>query len=192
MKPVSHQILRWLPHLRRHAHALTGSRGRGDSYVMACLSVVAVEPERLPPEGEVRVELYKLFHTIWQMVDREYPLTDAEPEVEQLVLCHGLAALPPLCRQILLLTSMEEFSLDETAAITGLPVPSVAATLLQARSQIRGRLEYVVPLDVYRQPRARRAVQRPSVRHGRGGGARAARAVAADRPAPIPAWSWTS
>ena len=192
MKPISHQIIRWLPHLRRHAHALTGSRDRGDSYVMACLSALAVEPERLPRAGDVRVEIYKLFHTIWQMVDREYPLTDADPQADELVLCEGLAELPPLCRQILLLVSMEGFSLEETAAITGVAKPTVAATLVQARMQVRGRLEYVMPLDMYRQPRARRSVERPLPRRRSGGSVRAAQSGAGERPAPVPAWSWTS
>lgn len=192
MKTISHQIIRWLPHLRRHAHALTGSRDRGDSYVMACLSVLAVEPERLPCSGDVRLEVYKLFHTIWQMVDREYPLTDADPEVDELVLCQGLVELPPLCRQILLLVSMEGFSIGETATITGLPKATVAATLDQARAQIHGKLEYIVPLDLYRQPRARRsAQQRPSPRRQGGPSPRApARAASGDRPAPVPAWAW--
>jgi hypothetical protein len=190
MKPISHQIIRWLPHLRRHAHALTGSRSRGDSYVMACLSVLAVEPDRLSETGDVRVELYKLFHTIWQMVDRGYPLTDAEPAVDELVLCEGLAEIQPLGRQILLLVSMEGFSLPETEAITGVPQATIADTLDEARSQIHGRLEYTVPLDMYRQPRARRAVQRPSVRRHGGEPAQSAVVRAGDRPAPVPAWSW--
>jgi hypothetical protein len=192
MKAISHQIIRWLPHLRRHAHALTGSRTRGDSYVMACLSVLAVEPDRLSDTGDVRVELYKLFHTIWQMVDREYPLTDAEPAVNELVLCEGLAEIPPLCRQILLLVSMEGFSLAETETITGVPQETIAATLDEAREHIRGRLEYTVPVDMYRQPQARRAVQRPSVRRHAGEPAQATRVRPGDRPAPIPAWIWPS
>ena len=190
MKPISHQIVRWLPHLRRHAHALTGSRACGDSYVMACLSVLAVEPDRLSETGDVRVELYKLFHTMWQMVDREYPLTDAEPAVDELVLCEGLAQIAPLCRQILLLVSMEGFSLAETATITSLPRARVAAVLDEARAQIRGRLEYTVPLDMYRQPRPRRTVQRPSVRRHGGEPARSVTSQAGERPAPVPAWSW--
>jgi len=190
MKPISQQIARWLPHLRRHAHALTGSRSCGDSYVMACLSVLAVEPDRLSETGDVRVEIYKLFHTIWQMVDREYPLTDAAPAVDELVLCEGLAELPPLGRQILLLVSMEGFSLAETETITGVPQMRIAAVLNEARTQIRGRLEYTVPLDMYRQPKSRRAVQRPSVRRHGGEPARSTAAPPGERPAPVPAWSW--
>ncbi len=190
MKPISQQIIRWLPHLRRHAHALTGSRSRGDSYVMACLSVLAAEPDRLSETGDVRVELYKLFHTIWQMVDREYPATDAEPAVDELVLCEGLAKISPVRRQILLLVAMEGFSLAEAETITGVTQATIAARLEEARAQIRGRLEYVVPLDMYRQARARRAVQRPSVRRHGGEPARSAPARPGERPAPVPAWSW--
>lgn len=190
MKAISHQIIRWLPNLRRHAHALTGSRARGDSYVMACLSVLAVEPDRLSDTGNIRVELYKLFHTIWQMVDREYPLTDAEPAVDDLVLCEGLAEIPPLCRQILLLVSMEGFSPAEVETITGVPEETIASTLDDARTQIRGRFEYSVPVDMYRQPQARRAVQRPSTRRHGGEPSQATRVRPDDRPAPVPAWIW--
>jgi DNA-directed RNA polymerase specialized sigma24 family protein len=190
MKPISHQIVRWLPHLRRHAHAVTGSRTRGDSYVMACLSVLAVEPERLSDTGDVRVELHKLFHAMWQMVDREYPSADAEPAAEDLILCEGLAQIPPLSRQVLLLVSMEGFSVAETATITGLSEARVATLLREARAQIRGRLQYTVPLDMYRQPQARRALQRPSVRRHGGEPARSVAAHPGERPAPVPAWSW--
>src|SRR5579885_1559825 len=118
---------------------------------MACLSVIVSEPGRIPPESDVRLELFKLFHTIWQMVDREYPLTGADPAVDDLALCQGLAELPPLSRQILLLISMEGFSLAETAAIAGVTIDVVARTIESARSQVRGRFEYLIPLDFYRQ-----------------------------------------
>lgn len=190
MKTISHQIIRWLPHLRRHAHALTGSRARGDSYVMACLSVIAVEPERLPRTGDIRVELYKVFHTIWQMVDREYPLTDADPESDDLVLCQGLAELAPLHRQILLLGGMEGFSAADTAAITGVPKALVAKVLDESRTQVCGSLEYIVPVDLYRQAQPRRPVSRPSTRRHGGAAASAARPAPSDRPAPVRAWSW--
>jgi len=164
MKPLSQTIVRWLPHLRRHAHALTGSRETGDSYVMASLSIIVTEPARLPTEGDVRLGLFKLFHTMWRMIDREYPLSDADPAVDELALCQGLAELPPLSRQVMLLASMEGFSLAETAQITETPLETVERLLAQARAQIRGRLQYLVPLDFYRQARPRRAVGRPSSR----------------------------
>lgn len=192
MKTISHQVIRWLPHLRRHAHALTGSRERGDSYVMACLSVIAVEPERLPRTGDIRLELYRLFHTIWQMVDREYPLTDADPEADDLVLCEGLAELPPLHRQILLLVGMEGFSTTETAEITGVPQPLVTQALDEARTQVRGGLEYAVPLDLYRQAQPRRTVSRPSPRRHGSATTSSARPATNERPAPARAWSWTT
>jgi hypothetical protein len=188
MNAISHEVIRWLPHLRRHAHALTGSRRRGDSYVMACLSVLAAEPDQLPQSSDIPLGLHKVFHTIWRMVDKEYPLTDADPAVDELVSCKGLAEMPPLCRQILLLAT-DGFSLAETAAITGVPQPKIAAMLVLARTQIRGRLGYVVPLDLYRQPRARRAVGRPSVRRGRGEPARTIQLRPA-RPATVLAWTW--
>lgn len=164
MKAVSHNIVRWLPHLRRHAHALNGTRERGDAYVMACLSVIVTEPERLQADGGGRLGLFRLFHTIWTMIASEYPLTEADPVIDELTLCQGLAELPPLSRQTLLLTSMEGFSTQDTAAITGVPEAEVVETLAAARAQIHGRLEYLIPLDVYRQARPRRSLQRPARR----------------------------
>ncbi|HEX9463077.1 MAG TPA: sigma factor-like helix-turn-helix DNA-binding protein [Alphaproteobacteria bacterium] len=191
MKPVSHHIIRWLPHLRRHAHALTGSRERGDSYVMACLSVLVSEPDRVRPDSDVRLGLFKLFHTIWRMVDREYPLTGADPAVDELALCQGLAELPPLSRQILLLTAMEEFSVAETASITGVPTDTVAQALDSARAQVRGRFEYLIPLDFYRQARPRRSVARPSPRQT-ASRARTAQAPLSEKRPVIRPGSWTS
>ncbi len=187
MKAVSRDIVRWLPYLRRHAHALTGSRERGDSYVMACLTAVVTEPERLSSAGNVRLALFKLFHTIWHMIDEEYPAVDADPAVDELALCRGLAELPPLGRQVLLLTTMEGFSLRDTAHIVGVSEEVVYETLAQAREQIRGRFEYLIPLDFYRQAMRRRPVQRPAAHRraplAEGKKARSGHGMSAGRPA---------
>ena len=189
MKPVSHHIIRWLPHLRRHAHALTGSRERGDSYVVACLTVIVSEPERVQPDGDVRLSMFKLFHTIWKMVDRECPESDGDPAVDELALCQGLAELPPLSRQILLLASMEGFSIAQTAAITAVPMDTVARTLDSARAQVRGRFEYLVPLDFYRQARPRRTLARPAARQA-AGRPRTAQAPQSERRVVVRPASW--
>src|SRR5258708_33265502 len=98
------------------------------------------------------------------MVARVSPRTGADRAVDALALCQCLAELPPLSRQILLLTAMEEFSVAETASITGVPTDTVAQALDSARAQVRGRFEYLIPLDFYRQARPRPTVARPSPR----------------------------
>jgi Sigma-70, region 4 len=190
MKAVSQDIIRWLPHLRRHAHALTGSRERSDSYVMACLSVIVAEPDRLRSDGDVRFGLFQLFHTIWQMIDSEYPACDADPAVGELALCQGLAELPPLNRQILLLHAMEGFSEADTARITSVPLQVVTQALAAARAQIRGRLEYRTPLDFYRQARPRRALRQPARRPVAAGGTRPTRIQPAEKSGERPWSAW--
>jgi RNA polymerase sigma-70 factor (ECF subfamily) len=49
----------------------------------------------------------------------------------------AIPALPDNQRQTLLLVSMEGFSYDETAAITGVPIGTVMSRLSRAREKVR-------------------------------------------------------
>lgn len=141
MAELSVQIIRHLPLLRRYARALVGSQDSGDSYVRICLEALLAEPHRIQPDGDLRLQLYALFHDVWSIVRTEDPEDDlidpSSPletggEVER-----GLAALPPRQRQVLLLISLEGFTFDETSHILKISEREVRDYLDQAREEMQ-------------------------------------------------------
>lgn len=125
------EIAGHLPHLRRYARALFGSQDRGDRYVRVCLEALLAEPDKFTRAASPRVELFKLFHDTWTRITEplEYNGELGTHPVDELEA--QILSLPPRARQILLLTALEGFSIDEAADILGIR-HAVAETLLTA------------------------------------------------------------
>lgn len=137
MSDLSHEIARHLPFLRRYARALTGSQERGDRYVRVCLETLLQEPERIRPDEDARLQLYSVFHDVWAVVQSVAPeeVEDTGPGADRLQ--QGLAALPAIERQVLLLVSLEGFSYEETALILGLEREEVRELLHAAQEEMQ-------------------------------------------------------
>jgi DNA-directed RNA polymerase specialized sigma24 family protein/CheY-like chemotaxis protein len=137
MSDLSHEIARHLPFLRRYARALTGSQERGDRYVRVCLETLLQEPERIRSDEDPRLQLYSVFHDVWAVVQSVAPeeVEDTGPGADRLQ--QGLAALPAIERQVLLLVSLEGFSYEETALILGLEREEVRELLHAAQEEMQ-------------------------------------------------------
>lgn len=137
MPDLSHELARQLPFLRRYARALTGSQERGDRYVRVCLETLLQEPERIRADQDPRLQLYSVFHDVWAVVQSVAPeeVEDADPGVDRLQ--QGLAALPAIERQVLLLVSLEGFSYEETGLILGLEREEVRELLHAAQEEMQ-------------------------------------------------------
>src|SRR5262245_11139801 len=66
MPDVSEKIVENLRFLRRYARALLGSQQTGDTYVRICLEALLQEPDRISANNDVRLQLFRLFHDVWQ------------------------------------------------------------------------------------------------------------------------------
>jgi DNA-directed RNA polymerase specialized sigma24 family protein len=140
MTDLSHEIARYLPFLRRYARALTGSQERGDRYVRVCLETLLEEPERIQPDLDARLQLYAVFHDVWAVVQSVAPEDVGDEQVRTSGadrLQQGLAALPAIERQVLLLVSLEGFSYEETAQILGLERDEVRLLLHAAQEEMQ-------------------------------------------------------
>jgi CheY-like chemotaxis protein/DNA-directed RNA polymerase specialized sigma24 family protein len=129
-------IVRLLPFVRRYARALTGSQTRGDNYVRLCLETILAEPGRMQGQNP-RLQLFKAFHDAWRAVDTKIgssPRSRLEPDARA---GSGLAALPPIERQVLLLTFLEEFSIEDTASIVGITLDEARVLLDRARHDVQ-------------------------------------------------------
>lgn len=132
--PIAEAILPHLPFLRRYSRALNGAQGSGDAYVRACLEAIVADPDHLDLERSPRVELYRIFHAIWNsshIPDPDEFVSDDEAELSR-----RLRRLMPLQRQALLLTAMEGFTIDEVADILGIGRAHVPGLVEHAMASI--------------------------------------------------------
>jgi CheY-like chemotaxis protein len=145
MGDLSEEIAKRLPYLRRYARALTGSQERGDRYIRLCLEVLLKEPQRVSTDGDVRLQLYSLFHEIWQPIaghDAAGSIADLAPKQRSVEA--RLDALDPRERQILLLTSLEGFSIDGAAAILKAPASEARSLLARAWDAVNRQISTTV------------------------------------------------
>ncbi|MBC2669973.1 response regulator [Novosphingobium piscinae] len=131
------QVAAQLPYLRRYARALTGSQTTGDAFVRATLEAALGDPELQRSLGGGRVPLYRAFNKVWSSacmeVAVEVPVGSGDLE---LAAQRRLAAVTPLNRQALLLTTLEDFSVEDAAAVMDLEVSQVDALIQAAIAEI--------------------------------------------------------
>lgn len=135
---VSDQIAIQLPYLRRYARALTGSQHSGDAYVRATLEAALADRDLRDAIARSRAALYEAFTRIWSTGHVEEPVTDVEGGVREQAAQERLSVVAPTHRQALLLTTVEEFTREETATILGLDVEEVDVLVAQAIAEIEG------------------------------------------------------
>lgn len=129
-------IVRHIPYLRRYARALAGSQEAGDHYVRICLEALVEEPESLRPGPFRRLQLYHLFHQTWTRIAEPIFPSDLPPDPAAGEPVDPLHRLSSRRRQVLLLTAVEGFSVDEAAAIMELPPEAAEMELTAARIEL--------------------------------------------------------
>src|SRR5262249_46656670 len=120
MTPMAQEILQSLPSLRRYARALTGSQQAGDRYVRVCLETLLHEPDRIQAGGDVKFQLFELFHEVLQIFTRDAQEGETENSAQGLKqnrLKQKVLDLPSIDRQVLLLVTLEGFSIGRAARL---------------------------------------------------------------------------
>ncbi|MEO0031547.1 MAG: hypothetical protein RIS94_1305 [Pseudomonadota bacterium] len=129
-----------LPYLRRYARALTGSQATGDAFVRATLEAALVDEELRARIGRGRVDLYHVFNTVWSSAwvdDGDRSGADpVEAGAHEVAAQERLSHITPLNRQALLLTTLEDFSIDEAAIIMDREPDDVEALVQEAIEEI--------------------------------------------------------
>lgn len=129
------QIAKNLPYLRRYARALTGSQATGDAFVRATLEAALADSQLKASLEGGRVPLYRAFNKVWSSayMDVAEPVGDASHEgAAQL----RLKSITPLNRQALLLTTLEDFSVEQVAQIMDLDAELVEQLVQEAIGEI--------------------------------------------------------
>ncbi|ABC64135.1 response regulator [Erythrobacter litoralis] len=135
---ASQKIAANLPYLRRYARALTGSQQTGDTFVRATLEAAIADESLKQDVSEGRVPLYKAFNALWSSSYLEVEGDDGGDVVSAKEAGAGdrLKAVTPLNRQALLLTTLEDFSVEDAAEIMGLAPADVEGLVREAVAEI--------------------------------------------------------
>lgn len=126
-----------LPYLRRYARALTGSQATGDAFVRATLEAALADASLRSQIGEGRVALYRAFNAVWSsaFVDTA-DYSGGDTGGHEAAAQDRLSRITPLNRQALLLTTLEDFSIDEAATIMDCSAETVEDLVQEAIEEI--------------------------------------------------------
>lgn len=124
------EIARELPFLRRYARMLTGTQEAGDAAVRETLQALIAAPEEFRTDIPPRNELYRVFHKLWG--DASLRTLDMPTAV--------IGALPHASRKALMLTTIEGFSVPETAVILDIAEDDLRDRISEARAAVNAML----------------------------------------------------
>jgi CheY-like chemotaxis protein len=120
------ELIRALPYARRYARALTGSQQSGDALVAGCLAeALGQAPGREDMDAVGEDALHALYAWVTARFDRD----GGAPA--------GDDGMPARQRQLLLLTTLEDLSVENAAPILGLSVTAAQLLLDDARARLR-------------------------------------------------------
>jgi CheY-like chemotaxis protein len=125
-----------LPFLRRYARALTGSQTTGDAFVRETLEAALVDEDLRRMIGTGRAELYHVFNKVWSSAHVDVPEPAGFGGSHEAAAQARLSTITPLNRQALLLTTLEDFGIDEAAFIMDREPSEVEALVKQAVAEI--------------------------------------------------------
>jgi CheY-like chemotaxis protein len=123
----------YLPRLRRLSRMLADDQQGGDAIVAATLETLA-DDGRVDPDP--RIALYRMFCRLWNgpMAQRVRALAVPKPSDD--VVRQRVFALTPRSRQAFMLLALEQFTLEDAAAVLEVPVSEVNALVEAARREV--------------------------------------------------------
>jgi RNA polymerase sigma-70 factor (ECF subfamily) len=147
-----------LPHLRRFAFFLLGSRDRADDLVQETLARAVANVGRLRSDSNMRAWLFTIARNVArndarrgrrnpvdhnQEVPEQRSVTsqtqDATGELRQLQTT--LLSLPLVFRQTLYLCAIEGMSYEDAAAVLDVPIGTIRSRLARGRAMLQRRLD---------------------------------------------------
>ncbi len=126
MQSMRQHLVRALPYVRRYARALAGSQRTGDRLVAESLT------ELMSMDAGAASGFRDPHHALYRLVTRRLERGGASARDDRLSLTQ---------RALLLLTQLEELSVDDAAAVVGLDAADAADELGDARAHLRDSAE---------------------------------------------------
>jgi DNA-directed RNA polymerase specialized sigma24 family protein len=112
---IAVQVAQHLPFLRRFARALTGSQAEGDDQVVRLLEGLLADSSLLPTDLPTKLGLYRVFVRMRRAAVNRLKTLEEKGKLSQAEA--RLSHLTPLSREAFLLTTVEEFSIEDAARI---------------------------------------------------------------------------
>ncbi|MEO5706610.1 MAG: response regulator [Alteraurantiacibacter sp.] len=132
---IGAEVAAHLPYLRRYARALCGSQASGDAYVRATLEAALADNTLAKSLAGGRVPLYRAFSRLWTSAQVESASVNGS-SFHEVATHHRLDRVTPVSRQALLLTTLEDFSPAEAAAVMDLDEDEVTELAASAVAEI--------------------------------------------------------
>ena len=130
------EVAAQLPYLRRYARALTGSQTTGDAFVRATLEAALADRALQRSLANGRVALYRAFNQVWSSAYLDVPEAPSDGGDLEVAAQQRLSVITPLNRQALLLTALEDFSIEEAAQVMDLEPGQVEGLIQEAIAEI--------------------------------------------------------
>jgi len=134
--PFGDQITANLPYLRRYARALCGSQSSGDAFVRATLEAALVDKDLRESLAGGKIPLYRAFTMLWESASLDVAGDSGSGNRHEAAAEQRLSQITPPSRQALLLTTVEDFTLEEAGEIMGISADEVANLTSEAISDI--------------------------------------------------------
>lgn len=122
-----------LPYLRRYGRALSGNQTQGDNFAEAALEAILASSEILDRDPSMKVALFSVFQEIWSESKASVFVDEAGLAAKAQ---EHLAKLKSGSRDALLLSSLEQFGLNDVATIMQMDIPKVRRLLDDAYSDM--------------------------------------------------------
>lgn len=163
MSKYSEQVVTYIPHLRRYAHALMGGDTlAADDLVQDCLERALSRFHLWRKDSDLRAWLFTIMHNLYvnylrkrsnkpRFVEMEIEgnvkqiQSSAEQELEVRDVQRAIDMLTPEHREVLLLVTLEGLQYQEVASILGVPEGTVMSKLSRARSKLRSIMQLDKP-----------------------------------------------
>jgi RNA polymerase sigma factor (sigma-70 family) len=149
------RIVAHIPGLRRYARMLAGDSHRADDLVQETLLRACAKWSLWKPSPKLRQWLFTIMHNVFinQLKAAPPPAQSLDsiegfepsmpaPDVGMAIdLERALAQLPGEQREVLLMVAVEDFSYEEVARVTGVPIGTVMSRLSRARRRLHALME---------------------------------------------------
>jgi DNA-directed RNA polymerase specialized sigma24 family protein len=137
---ISQAIAPHLPHLRRFARALTGSQQGGDAYVVETLEAIVADPGSFSVGESPKTELYRLFLRLWGAVAVNGQTDSGAASPDEIGTSRRLEAISLHPRIALLLTALENFSIEDAARTLECSTAEFRSLLDKANAEIAAQI----------------------------------------------------
>jgi CheY-like chemotaxis protein/DNA-directed RNA polymerase specialized sigma24 family protein len=138
MTDIATEIASHLPYVRRFARAVLGSQERGDVCVRCALERLLGEDEPFARDG-VKLTLYRALNVALEEAERVGAERSAGSLDNGTILVRRISDLQPQGRKLLLLTTLEDLSLGQAAAVLQIEPAQAGALLAEAKAALRAQ-----------------------------------------------------